>query len=272
MSVETDMLVGPRGVEDVRGATVESARSAVSWAAVIAGAFVAAGLSLILLSLGSGLGLASVSPWPGAGAGAGAFSVMVGIWLIIVQWVASGIGGYLTGRMRTRWSGTHTHEVFFRDTAHGFLTWAVASVVGILLLATLASVASAARPPAPGGGPQAYAVDKLLRSPRPDESPSAAVTRAEAGRILAQSAAPRGAVSEEDRNYLATVVESRTGLAPADARTRVDTTISVVRDTADKARKAGSAFAIFTSLSMLIGALIACVAAAIGGQQRDEHP
>src|ERR1700730_4835360 len=100
---------------------VESPISAVSWPAIIAGAVVAAAASLVLVVLGSGLGLASVSPWRNVGASATTFTIMTAIWLIVVQWAASGLGGYLTGRLRTKWVGTHTNEVFFADTAHGSL-------------------------------------------------------------------------------------------------------------------------------------------------------
>src|ERR1700733_7212054 len=116
--------------------TVESTKSAVSWGAIVAGAVVAAAVSLILLALASGLGLASVSPWPNSGASLTTFSVMTAIGLIVVQWVASGLGGYMTGRLRTKWTGTHTHEVFFRDTAHGFIMWALSTVLVASLLAS----------------------------------------------------------------------------------------------------------------------------------------
>ncbi len=94
---------------------------------------------MILLALGSGFGLASVSPWPNSGLSATTFTIMAAIWLIIVQWVSAALGGYLTGRLRTNWAGVHTHEVFFRDTANGFLGWAVAAVVGAAVLASAAS-------------------------------------------------------------------------------------------------------------------------------------
>ena len=116
--------------------TVEASKSAVSWAAIIAGAVVAAAVSLILLALASGLGLASVSPWPNSGVSLTTFSVMTAIGLIVVQWLASGLGGYVTGRLRTKWAGTHTHEVFFRDTAHGFIMWALSTVLVATLLAS----------------------------------------------------------------------------------------------------------------------------------------
>ena len=123
---------------------VESSRSAVSWGAIVAGAVVAAAVSLILLALASGLGLASVSPWPDSGASLTTFSVMTAIGLIVVQWFASGLGGYVTGRLRTKWTGIHTHEVFFRDTAHGFIMWSLSTVlVATLLASATASLVSA---------------------------------------------------------------------------------------------------------------------------------
>src|ERR1700687_598887 len=138
VSTPVSIAAEPRGAGEA-GHTLESSTSAISWAAIIGGAFAAVALSLILLALGSGFGLASVSPWPNAGGSVTTFTVMTAVWLIVVQWLASGIGGYLTGRLRTKWVGLHTHEVFFRDTANGFLTWAVASVIGAAFLASAAS-------------------------------------------------------------------------------------------------------------------------------------
>src|SRR5262245_10012517 len=110
-------------------------RGAVSWGAVFAGAVGAAVLSLVLIVLGTGLGLAVVSPWSGDGISATAVSVSTIVWITVVQILASVLGGYLAGRLRSRWVTVHTNEVFFRDTAHGFLAWAV----GTLLMATLLS-------------------------------------------------------------------------------------------------------------------------------------
>ncbi len=104
-------------------------KSAASWGAIFAGALVAVGVSLILFALGSGLGFASWSPWPDQGVGVKAFSIAAVIWLIIMQWISALFGGYIVGRLRTRWIGTHVHEIFFRDTAHGLVTWALATVI-----------------------------------------------------------------------------------------------------------------------------------------------
>jgi hypothetical protein len=198
-----------------------SSPSAVSWPAIIAGAFVAASVSLVLLTLGTGLGFASISPWPGHGMSAKTFAMTTAIWLIVMQWISSGVGGYIAGRLRTRWIGTHTHEVFFRDTAHGLVTWAVATV---LVAATLASSLGAVERHEHG------AWNASVHLPRPD-SPS------------------RG----DDAG--AGAMQSDVAAAPDE----------------DAVRKAAAEAALYTALSMLVGAFIASVAAALGGRLRDEH-
>ena len=279
---------------DGQARTIEASTSAVSWPAIVSGGFAAASVSLLLVALGSGLGLASVSPWPNGGSSAATFTVMTAIWLIVVQWIASGLGGYLTGRLRTKWVGIHTHEVFFRDTAHGFLTWAVATVIGALVLAAATSFmvggASRAAATVASGAAQgavnsaqssttpvsAYDVDTLFRSNQLDADTSNVDARAETTRILANGLA-NGEVPATDRTYLGALVAARTGISEADAQKRVDEVIAQVkaaevkaRQAADTTRKGASAFSIFTALSMLIGAFIACAASALGGSQRDE--
>src|SRR5215467_11786170 len=125
-----DTTAGPdieRPPTSIGAVTCESSNSAVSWPAIISGAFVALAIALVLVTLAAGFGLVSISPWPNSGASATTFGITTGIGLIVVHWLASASGGYITGRLRTKWVGVHTHEVFFRDTAHGFLTWAVAT-------------------------------------------------------------------------------------------------------------------------------------------------
>jgi hypothetical protein len=125
--------------------SVESSASAVEWAAIVGGALGAVGISIILFTLGSGLGLSTVSPWSWSNPSPTTFGVLAGIWLVVTQWLASALGGYLTGRLRTKWVGIRTDEVFFRDTAHGFLAWALATV----LVATFVSLAATAVTVAP---------------------------------------------------------------------------------------------------------------------------
>ena len=239
----------------------ESGRSAVSWAAVLAGALVAIAASMILIALGSGLGFAAASPWPGAAPAAETFAMAAAIWLIVTQWVSSALGGYITGRLRTKWTNVHTHEVFFRDTAHGLLAWAVATViVAAVAFSTTVGVASTAAATSAN-----YATDRLMRSARPDgTTPSA---RAEVARLLSRG----NELQPDDRGYLTNVVATQTGVSQQEAQQRVDTAIASIREAADKARKTSSALGFFTALSMLIGAFIASVAAAYGGQLRDGY-
>jgi hypothetical protein len=120
--------------------------SAVSWAAIFAGAAGAAALSLLLMILGTGLGFSAVSPWRMEGISATTFGVAAIAWLSFTQLAASGMGGYLAGRLRTKWMDVHTDEVYFRDTAHGFLTWAIASLLtAVILTSVVSSIGSGVR-------------------------------------------------------------------------------------------------------------------------------
>jgi hypothetical protein len=258
------------------GIAPESRVSAISWGAILGGAAAAAASSLILLALGAGLGFSAVSPWARAGVSAATFSIGAGIWLLITQWLSSGVGGFVTGRLRTRWVRVHTHEVFFRDTAHGLLTWSIASLLVVYVAASAVGGGTQAAATAASGNPpgttaaMAYDVDTLFRGQRPDLSASAQQVHAEAARILATAVG--GDVSVADRAYLAQLITTRTGVPQAEAQKRVDDTIVKEKAAADAARKAASMAGFFTAISMLTGAFIASVAAAYGGRVRDEHP
>ena len=254
----SNISVGP-----ATAGAIESSRSAVNWGPVVAGSFVAIATTLILLALGSGLGFAVASPWPGAGVTATSFVIGTGIWLIVTQWLSSFMGGYIAGRLRRRWTEVHTTEVFFRDTAHGLLAWALAAV----LVAVVALNATMAATSATNTASASYAADFLLRSNRPSMDPSADNARAEIARILGH----KPSVDDADKSYMIGEVSAQTGLSQDEARQRVDATIQSLRETADKARKTSSAIGFFTALSMIIGAFISSVAAAYGGRLRDDH-
>ena len=270
---------------DGAAAPASPSTSAASWPAIIAGAFVAAAVTLILLALGSGLGFASISPWPGRGVTATTFAATTAVWLILTQWVAAGLGGYLAGRLRTRWIGTHTHEVFFRDTAHGLITWAVASVlvaaaIGSSIGAAGRAVGAAGRTAAEGASAvsqgSAYDIDRLLRAA--DVGAPQADPKPEVVHIIA-NAAVTGDIPDGDRAYLAQLVAARAGVTLEDAQKRVDGFWSDVKDaeakakvTADASRRVAAKASIYLALSMLVGAFIASVSAALGGRLRDEHP
>jgi len=275
----------------------ESPKHAICWASIFGGVFVALAVTIVLTILGSGLGFAIKPINPnGAGPSMKTLGVIGVIWMILVQWAASSVGGYITGRTRTRWANVHTHEVFFRDTAHGFVTWATATVIMMGLLAAIAAGAGhmgtqmAAHPmyaggeesprhPAPeAGGPLAYYVDALFRGDhRAAAGPSEADVRGEAGRILARGLKD-GDVSEQDRSYLAQLVAARTGLSGVDARHRVDDVVArenvdaaQMREMAENARKSAATLSICIALSLMIGAFVASISAALGGNIRDRH-
>ena len=166
------------------GTTRESSASAVSWPAVFAGATVAIALTLVLFTLGAGFGFAAASPWGGPSPVAA--SAMTGIWLIVTQWLSSLVGGYLTGRLRVKWHGTHTDEVFFRDTAHGFLTWSVATVVIAGISARAASSTA---------GVAAQVAAEIAAQAKAPISPEGAAMAADAARKAASAAAIVTAVS-----------------------------------------------------------------------------
>ena len=139
--------------------------SAVSWAAIFAGAAGAAALSLLLMLLGTGLGFSAISPWSMEGISAATFGVAAIAWLSFTQLAASGMGGYLAGRLRTKWTDVHTDEVYFRDTAHGFLTWAVASLLTVVVLTSVVgSIGSGVRASADVVGKAASAAGTAVGS------------------------------------------------------------------------------------------------------------
>jgi hypothetical protein len=283
----------------------ESNSSGVSWAAVIGGAFVTAALSLILLALGTGVGLSSVSPWSNVGASASAIGAAAIAWFIVMQILASSFGGYLAGRLRTKWAGIHSDEVYFRDTAHGFLAWAVALIITAAFLATAAaamvggapssasasgSAASSAANSSRALDPNQYFVDTLFRSDRKIADPSvgnlpvgnspatgSAVvnpnstdsrTQREAALIFANGIR-QGTMPPSDQAYLAQLVSEQTGLTQPDAAKRVSDVFGAAQQATDAARKALAHASIWIFLALLIGAFCASLAATFGGRQRD---
>src|SRR3979409_2563068 len=152
--------------------------SGASWASVAAGS-----VPLVVLSLGGGLGLACISPWADSGVSASTFKNAAGIYLVVVAVMSSAIGGYLAARLRTKWSDIHTNEAFFRDTAHGFIAWAFATVLSASVLAGAAthivSGAVSGGGPAAGEGassinPSQVFVDRLFRTDQAATTPAAA--------------------------------------------------------------------------------------------------
>lgn len=278
----------------------ERGGSGVSWAAILAGAAAASALAMILVILGFGLGFSAVSPWSSTGASIGTITISTAVWLALTQIVASGTGGYLAGRLRTKWTDIHSDEVYFRDTAHGMLSWAVATLVTAVFLGSAVSgiistgaqaAGSAVSSVAPmlqsavgslsksdGGESMSYFIDSMLRSDKaPDES--AAQTKTEAATILLHSFTA-GTLEANDKAYLGKLVSQHTGLDQADAEKRVGDLYAQAqqkiqeaktkaKEAADTARKVAAATALWTFVALLCGAFFASVAAIWGGRRRD---
>lgn len=287
-------------------------RPAVSWAAIVAGALAMAAFSLILLTLGTGLGLSSLSPWPNDGTPAKAFGVAAIVWILVSQIMSAGLGGYLAGRLRHTWPGLNSDEAHFRDTAHGFLAWSLATLVTAAFLTSAvagAGKAAASAVAAAGAGhegvampdrghalaaygvwPMGYLIDGMLRpatgAPTADAAPATASAvqpgeqKLEIARIFLNSLPAHGDLSANDSQYVASVVAQRTGISEADARARVATTWSQLRDktdamqraarqAADEARKAAIHVTLWLFVSLLVGAFTASLFATIGGRQRE---
>ncbi|WP_433770285.1 hypothetical protein [Pseudomonas putida] len=283
-------------------ATVEESTtvSGVSWGAIFAGAAAAAALSLILVLLGFGLGFSAVSPWANEGVSAKGLGITTIVWLAFTQIVASGLGGYIAGRLRVKWTYMHGDEVYFRDTAHGFLAWCVATLVTATLVAgsvsTVVSGGIQAGAQVAGGAASAmtqvagtaaaktdsdqygYYIDSLFRDDRPvaasDDAARATVTR-----IFARSIAD-GQLAAEDRTWLAQLVAQRTNLTQADAERRVDEVYArtqkavadakqAAQETADAAAKIAAWTTLWMFVALLAGAFFASFAATFGGRRRD---
>jgi hypothetical protein len=253
--------------------------STVSWGAIAAGSVVACAVTLLLSAFGIGGGLALVSPWYGEGAPTTAIGWTAGVGLVCLAIIASALGGYITGRLRHGWEDVHADERYFRDTAHGFVTWAFATILtaGVLTGAgthLLAGASAGSIPAASAGAAQAASsgdvyVDRLMRSTSPAQNVNPAETRAELSRLMAPISRKGGLISQDDRAYAAQLIASRTGISPQEAKQRVDQAIAQAKEAADKARKAAMVLALWIAASLLAGALAGAIAAAEGGKLRN---
>lgn len=264
----------------------EAAASGVSWPAVFAGAFAAAALSLILLALGAGAGLSSLSPFSGAGVSTTAIGFGALIYLCITEIISSGVGGYLAGRLRTKWVDLHTDEVYFRDTAHGFLAWCVALVMSAAFLGAAAAGmvgASAssmnARAASNAGAADTaaleanrYYIDSLFRGSKVGNAAEETAYKAEAAGVFAHTLANRAVLMPDDRNYVAGLVSAATGLNHNEAEARVTNVFERDQAATDQARKSAAHALYWLFVALLLGAFTASFAATMGGHRRDHLP
>jgi hypothetical protein len=277
------------------------AGSAVSWGAVLAGAAIAAALSAMLITAGTGLGFLAVSPWHDTGLSGSAVAVGSIVWLLVTQIIAYGVAGYVTGRLRTKWTDAVKDEVYFRDTAHGFLVWALSAIVGFFLLgSTAASMVSGttkagadiagasvgtAAAVATGMSTNSnglsldYLTDALLRPNDPASSNNPDNAQQEVSHLVARIVV-NGGLSNDDQSYLVKLIARRAGVDDATATQRIRQIQEQVKQTtrlaeqkareaADAARKVAAAFSLWAFASLLIGAFVASLAATVGGNARD---
>jgi hypothetical protein len=283
-------------------ATPAPGSSFVEWGSVLAGAVLAAAISFVLLTFGAAIGLSATSPWPNSGASAKVIASVAVFWAMAQQIGAFMAGGYVAGRMRSRWHETG-HEVEFRDGLHGGLVWAVGVVIGAaLFLSAAGSVAktgaevaggAAAVAGASSSDPMDAVLDTMLRptvvAQATPASPSASAggtppssgspaqraravsgddTRPEMSRILA-SAVANGSLTAENRAYLVQLVAQRAGISQQEADKRVNDAFNAAREAADKARRAGVLTGFVTAASLVLSLGAAWWAAMRGGHHRD---
>ena len=291
--------VGPAPVTASAGtAPTEAVTGFVEWSSVFAGAVLAAALSFVLLTFGTAIGLSATSPWPSSGLSVKWLASLAVFWALTQQIGAFMAGGYVAGRMRSRWRGTADHETEFRDGLHGGLVWAVGVVIGAALLMAAAGATSRIGAEVAGkaavsvtstADPMDLVLDTMLRpgtpgaaaTPAPGTQPPAALgarvragmatggeSRSEMSRIIA-SAVANGSLSDQNRVYLVQLVAQRTGLSQPEAEKRVNEAFTAARQAADKARHGAVLTAFVTAAGLVLSFGAAWWAAIKGGQHRD---
>ena len=283
--------------------------SFVEWGAVLAGAFLAAAISFVLLTFGAAIGLSATSPWPGSGVSAKVVASIAVFWAMAQQIGAFMVGGYVAGRMRSRWHESGD-EADFRDGLHGGLVWAVGVVIGAALflsaagsvvktgaevaggaaavagasssdpmdaiLDTMVRPATTAQAPAGTGGAPGSAAGAAPSGPPaggPGSTPRARAATGDDTRAemsrVLASAVANGSLTSENRAYLAQLVAQRAGISQQEAERRIDQAFTAARAAADKARKAAVLTGFVTAASLVISLGAAWWAAMRGGNHRD---
>jgi hypothetical protein len=249
-------------------------RSPVQWPAILAGAFAAAGISFTLHAFAAGVGLSVYSTAPTWRDSSAAYWILTGLYLLFVALAAFGVGGYVTGRLRTPWQAVDD-ESEFRDGLHGLIAWGVAIVMTAVLALGVAAVAAPAAVPGGGsvGATQSVAgeniiaseLDELFRTDR--DLSNISYRRAEAARILLKASSHDG-VREPERRYLSIVVANVTGMDLERAALRVDQQIAAARTELNRARTAAVLQAFMVGVALFVGAAVAWLSACQGGQDR----
>jgi hypothetical protein len=253
-----------------------SDRWTLQWSPIVAGAFVACAVSLIMITFGTtvGLGVSSTAPtWRDASV---ALWLLSGIYLVLQALISFGCGGYLAGRCRIPYDAGTPDDTEKRDGLHGVASWALAVILGAALAGAVtlgASRTTSLTQPAATTEPSilSYGIDHLFRSARRTPNLDLVPLRAEAGRVLMTSSSHSG-VSSDDRGYLVQLVTATTGLAGPDAERRVDNAITNSKTAISHARAATIILAFSLATALLLGAVAAWAGAEAGGRHRDGTP
>lgn len=131
-----------------------SGHSYVDWAAIIAGAVVAAAIGVVFAGFGAALGLSALSPQEGEGSGVLSL-ILTGIWALVTILASYGVGGYVAGRMRRRFEGATPDEVSARDAIHGMVVWGLGVLIGAWIAGSVIGSAANAVGNVVGGAAQA---------------------------------------------------------------------------------------------------------------------
>jgi hypothetical protein len=282
----------------VTSADAGARASFVEWGAVAAGAILAAALSFVFLGFGTAIGLSAVSPWPNTGLSAKVVASLAVFWVLAQQIGAFLAGGYVAGRMRSRWREASEHEIEFRDGLHGGLVWGLGVVIGAGLLMAAAAATTGALSgrssthstthsttlASAGSDAMDLTLDRMLRPTIQAAAPAASAqagaerqhgaataddeTRAEMSRLLKHAVAT-SSMGDQDRNYLAHLVAQHAGVTQQEAEKRVDTAIDAARTAANTARHAGILTGFVTAASLIIAFGAAWWGAIKGGKHRD---
>jgi hypothetical protein len=276
-----DFGKGNKTMSELRISGVEGTQEPLSlveqiqWGPTIGGALVAAALASVLHGFGAAVGLAVSSASPTWRDASFFLWFLSGFYLILVALLSYGLGGYFVGRTLSSASERLADDIEINRGEHGLLSWALATVLTVLVIGLAASslsheAASTGEAGASVGAEKsiAYDLDRLFRTDRRPADQGLNYARAEAGRILLTSTGHTG-ITTEDRGYLARLVSERTGLAAAEAQRRADTAIANAKENISRARRSTVILAFMAAAAALLGVVAAWFGACAGGRHRE---
>lgn len=280
-----------------------SLRRRVSWGAIFAGAMIAAVISMALNLLGIAIGTGAVDLTQGSTPSAASFGIGSGIWLVLSNLIALAIGAYvaahLSGVTERADAALHGLSVWALATLIaavllGSLAGGVVSTISSGAASIVGGTASgigglakgvgdvAARTSAPGTL-QSAASQLIDRAQSALMSPQGAPAqmspdqrKAEIARLIGQDIS-QGTLSAADSDRLAALVAAETGTTPDEAKARIQQTEQQVREqlqqakakaqqVADTAAHATSVAAFWVFGSLVLGAIVAVLAASAGAR------